>query len=395
MSATILTMIFMIIFFAAPADAYRLFTDETTGGNPKLDKKIYKVYIQSDPTSNNRNEEVKAALNKWKAELGGQGITLELQTGEPPQTPIDFKKFNDEVKKFNDATNPNINDFPEVKKMEDKNCTISVYWDTTANIINRRGGGSERGFTNNFWTLNDKGQADKMTSSDVFLPTDPPGTGEENKKRILHNISLHELGHVSGLDHYTQAQEATGDIMEKDATLHSERLEIGPEEKKGVKTIYDPKPKVKVEGKADNKQSSLLPGFIQDHIPAGMDNVWEYSYDLTWLDGSPASYFQVQTNQVPIFFALGTNGLEDWLFESQPDNSFLEFYANSQYLGEDVFSGTLQMYSSAPPARGWLVYSGDAVIGVSPVPEPATLLLFGSGLLGAWVRPPLKRKDRP
>jgi len=376
------SIIATIFFLASPVHSYQLLTDATNGGNPKLDKKTYKVYVQADPTGNNRDQEVKEALNKWKSALAGKGVALEVQSGNPPETPIDLKKLNDEIKKFNQDPNPDLANYPEIQKSENKKCTISVYFETTAEIINRRGGGSERGFANNIWNFDENGKANKIESSDVFIASDPPGATEEVKKRITHNIALHEFGHTTGLDHYTPEQDKTGAVMETDATLHGTKLDLGSEENKGLDTLYGPTNKLKIDGKAESKPKSFLPGIIQDHIPTGLANVWEYNYDLLWLEGAPVSYFQIETGQAPIFFALGSEGLEDWLFQPPSANeNYLEFFADQNYLGEDVFSGQLQFYTSYAPQEGWLVYAGGSERGLSPVPEPSTLFLMAFGLL--------------
>ena len=380
-------IIISLFFLSSSAYSYQALTDAVNGGNPKLDKKVYKIYVQADPTGNNRDQEVKEALNKWKSALAGKGITLEVQSGNPPETPIDLNKLNQEIQKFNQDPSPDISKYPELQKSEKKKCTISVYFETTAEIINRRGGGSERGFVNNIWNLNGNGKADKIEVSDVFIASDPPGATEEVKKRITHNIAIHEFGHVTGLDHYTPEQNKTGAVMQTDATLHGTKLDLGDEENKGLDSLYGPSNKLKIKGKAENKPKSFLPSSVQDNIPTGLANVWEYNYDLLWLEGAPVSYFQVETAHAPIFFASGSGGLEDWLFERpSPNEHYLEFFADKNYLGEDVFSGNLQFYTSSAPNEGWLVYSGDSQRGVSPVPEPSTLFLMAFGLLnGAFI----------
>ena len=390
----ILCIIFCL-FSSLPLYAYSSLTDNTNGGNPVLDKKTYKIYIQADPTSNGRDQEVKDAFNKWKNELTQYGITLDIQSGNPPQTPTDLKKLNEEIEKYNKDPNPDLANYPEISKNQAKMCTINVYWETTADIINRGGGGSERGMARSIWNFDDKGKANKVESSDVFMPTDPPGAVEEVKKRILHNIALHEMGHVAGFDHYTAAQEKIGDIMEKDATLHDKKLELSEEEKKGLKTFYsDNKSSMKVESSAQEVAvASLSPEIIQA-IPPGLLDVFEYNYDLEWLAGEEINYFQIETLNFPLLYSLKGGALADWIIDlpdPQLGKNYLKIYADANYLNEENSQGFFRFYTDAPPGEGWLVYStSNSLHGVAPTPEPAGLVLFGVGLAGAF----LKRKAK-
>ena len=383
-------LVIFVMFFCSRAIAYAPLTDDKNGGNPVLDKKIYKVYIQADPTGNKRDEEVKNAANKWKDELAKHGVTLEVQAGAPPQTPTDLNKLNQEIEKFNKDPNPDLENYPEIAKSEAKKCTINVYWETTADIIKRGGGGSERGMARSIWNFDDKGKADKIESSDVFMPTDPPGVGEEVKKRITHNIAMHEMGHVAGFDHYTEAQEKTGDIMEKDATLHGTKLDLSDEEKKGLKSFYsDNKSSMKVDDSAHPVDLASLSPEILETIPADVLQVYEYTYGIEWLSGEEISYFQIETQGFPVYFSTGEGALEDWLIElpeRELGENYLKVFADSNYLDELNSEGQLQLYSDAVPGEGWLVYStSNALRGAAPVPEPATFVLFLNGMLGLGI----------
>ena len=386
MRSTSLSII-LVLFFCVRALAYTPLTDDKNGGNPVLAKKIYKVYIQADPTGNNRDQEVKDAVNKWKDELAKNGVTLQVQAGGPPQTPTDLNKLNAEIEKYNKDPNPDPANYPEIEKNKAKMCTVNVYWETTADITKRGGGGSERGTAQNIWNFNGEGKADKIESSDVFMPTDPPGAAEEVKKRIIHNIALHEMGHVAGVDHYTAAQEKTGDIMEKDATLHGTRLDLSDEEKKGLKSFYsDNKSSMRVDDSAHQVDLAILPPEVLATIPNGVPNIYEYDYDLQWLSGEEISYFQVETQGFPVFFSDGEGALQDWLIEL-PDRergeNYLKVFADADYLNELNPEGQFRFYSNTVPGEGWLVYStSNGVRGAVPVPEPATGVLFLSGILG-------------
>jgi len=366
-----------ILLMTQPALAYKLLDNGVSGGTPRLQKKTYKVYVQSDPTSKNLDDEVKEAINKWKTELAQYNITLSVQSGDPPQPAIDMDKFNKEIEVFNKDPDQGTSKFPELTKLANKNCTINVYFESTAMIQARGGGGTERGLANNFFDANNN-----MEAVDILVPTDPPAGTLEVLKRQIHNITMHEVAHGTGLDHYTPAQFSKGEVL-KDATLHSDKLSIGDEEKKGLKELYeDKKPKLKIDSDADQKESTSLPLFIQDEIPDRLASVWEYNYDLLWLEGNQASNFQVDIGGFDVFAPSGSNGLEDWLFELPEGNEqFLNFYADSNYLGGNVFSGRLTFYSGAEPGTGLLAYSGGTAFGHAPVPEPATAWLLGSGLL--------------
>ena len=383
-------LIILVMSFCSRAIAYTSLTDDKNGGNPVLDKKIYKVYIPADPTGSRRDEEVKNAVNKWKNELAQYGVTLAVQAGGPPQTPTDLDKLNGEIEKFNKDTNPDLKNYPEIAKSEAKKCTINVYWETTADIIKRGGGGSERGTARNIWNFDDKGKANKIESSDIFIPTDPPGAAEEVKKRIIHNITMHEVGHVSGFDHYTQEQEKTGEIMEKDATLHGTRLDLSDEEKKGLKSFYsDNKSSMKVDDSARPVNLASLSPEIFETIPKDVRQVYEYTYGIGWLGGEEINYFQIETQGFPIYFSAGEGTLADWLIEP-PDRglgeNYLKVFADANYLNELNPEGQFRFYSNAVPGEGWLVYStSNALRGTALVPEPPTFVLFLSGILGMGI----------
>ncbi len=377
-------MSLMFVLMCSPLYAYKALTDDTNGGNPVLDKKKYKVYIQTDPTGKGRDQDVKDAVNKWKAELAQYGVTLEIQAGDPPQTPLDQKKLNEEIEKFNKDAVQDITKYPELSKSKAKELTVSVYWESTEDITKRAGGGgAERGLASNSWDLDVGGKANKIESSDVFLPTDPPGAAEEVKKRIIHNISMHEMGHVAGFDHYTPAQEKTGDIMEKDATLHDKKLDLSDEEKKGLKSFYsDNKSSMNEHGSVKEVDVATLDPKIIKSIPSDLSKIYEYDYDFQWLGGEEINYVQIQTGGVPLFYVAPQGGMGDWLMGPFAGENYFKAFADADYLNEDNPFGSLQLFTAAPPGEGWVVYStGNAVRDVAPVPEPGTLAMFSVGLL--------------
>ncbi len=243
--------------------AYQPIRDDSNGGNPKLAKQTYKVYIQKGAEDSSYDGEVKDAIQKWKTELAKHGIDLQVQVGAPPTTPLDLDKLNKEVVEYNkqleDGKNPKIDDFPEMKKDQDKQSTINVYFESTEEINKRGNSKVEHGLAKPEWTFDDKGKADTIRSADVFIPTDPPGGTADIQKISIHNITLHEFGHVAGFDHYTKTQKDTGDIMEVDATLFKDRLMLSTEETTGLNTIYGTAPKIDVKEKASEKEDAVPP----------------------------------------------------------------------------------------------------------------------------------------
>lgn len=371
---------------------YRLYTDAVNGGNPKLAKKTYQVFIQANADNPAWRDEVTSALDKWKAELGPRGIDLQLQAGDPPRTPIDRKAFDAEVVKYNVDPNPDLSRYPEIAKSQAKQDSVSIHWDTTENIQKRGSTDIGGGLANSYWSLDQNGKADTIDVSDIFIPSDPKGGTADVRKVQVHNVSMHELAHPAGFTHYTKGQ--TGQVMQDDATLFTGRIEIKPEDIKGLDAIYGPKPRVKVQPKVEQKQASQLPDAVRKAIPSGADSVWEYSYGLTWEGGGTASYFQVETGSATVYLALGSDGLSDWLSEApMGDERYFEFFADTDYLGAAASVGTLALYSPNGPGSGWLVNAGSAERGIVPVPEPSTWSLLGIAALAIAVQS--RRKQSP
>ncbi|MEJ2200330.1 MAG: PEP-CTERM sorting domain-containing protein [Desulfuromonadaceae bacterium] len=376
-------LIFFLLFFPAIlllpdfSWALHLYTDSKNGGNPKLAQRTYNVYIQANPANPNWRDEVIAALDKWRAELGPRGIDLQLQAGDPPQTPLDLDAYNAEVAQYNADPNPDPANYPEMAKYQAKENSISVYWDTTANI--QKMGENDIGGARaaSYWNFDQNGKAETTEISDIFLPTDPKGATDEIKTVQIHNLSMHEFAHPAGFDHYTKNQD--GEVMKADATLFDTRITIQPEDIKGLNAIYGAKPEVNIVPNAEQKAVSDLTDEIQDELPVGLESIWEYTYELTWLDGEIVSYFQVETGCAEIYLALGLDGVSDWLIDlPEADERYLEFYADSYYLPEISSTGRFALYSPTAPGLGWLVTSGTAILGAVPVPEPATWQLFAA-----------------
>jgi hypothetical protein len=190
---TLILWLIGALVLSSPAWAYRVYTDAVNGGNPKLAKKTYQVYIQANAANPAWRGEVIAALDKWKLELGSRGIDLQLQAGDPPQTPIDRKAFDAEVVKYNADPNPDLSKYPEIAKSQAKQDSISIYWDKTENIQKQGNTDIGGGLANSYWSLDQNGKASTIDVSDIFIPSDPKGGTAEVQAIQVHNISMHEL----------------------------------------------------------------------------------------------------------------------------------------------------------------------------------------------------------
>ena len=363
---------------AFAANAYVMITDNELGGNPRLAKRTYQVFIADDPAHPGRRDEVVAALNTWRDALAARGVTLELRAGNPPQTPFDRNRYNAEVTRYNADPAPKPADYPEMGKLQAKQNTVSVYWDTTENIVRRRGGENTGAMAANVWDRDASGKAGTIDLSDVFLPTDPKGGTEEIARLMIHNLAMHEFGHVAGLDHYSPAQQ--GEIMRLDATLSTARFTLGAEDLKGLDRIYGTPPGIDARSGAFLREADELSAEIRSLLPVGTGEVWEYSYALAFLGGLPASYVQVEVGNAPIYAARGSAGLYDWIAEDRESGDrYLAFHADSNYLGEQTLSGVLSFLSTQGPSSGLIAYAGGVISTdyvPRSVPEPRGPLLL-------------------
>lgn len=392
------------------AAAYVQLTD-TNGGNARLGARNYDVFIENDPQNGASRAEVVAALQKWQAELAKYRITLTLRDGNPPQAPIDRDAYARQIEAYakDPANPPDMTRYPEVQKSFQKENTLSVYFRKTEDI-QAMGSGTERGRLNWLLSADTQGQ---IQSGDIYLPNDRLGGTAEAAKILIHNIALHEIGHFAGLDHYSSAQVKNGgQVMQSDASLFSERLSLGAEETGGAKSIYGAQPAVQMHGSAQQQSASDLSPEVLASLPAGVDTVWRYAYEIQRLtSGEALSYFQVEVNAAPIYYATGIGSVADWTWQvfrndaKNADNGttrlydartyredfgalagvgdLLEFDADASYFVEPNAPARFVFYTDRGPGLGLLVSAGGRQYDVAPrdVAEPATLLLGIVGLV--------------
>lgn len=374
---------FLFGLLAHASHAYVLLTDNVLGGNPKLAKQTYAVYVDDDPAHPGRRDEVVAALDKWREALAARGVTLELRPGKPPQSPLDLARYKAEIPRYNADPPADPKEYTEVTKFFAKQHTLSVYWDTTENIVKRRGGETTGAMAATVWDRDGAGKAGSIDLSDIFLPTDPKGGSEDIARLMIHNLAMHEFGHAAGLDHWSPAQQ--GEVMRLDATLSTKRFTLGAEELKGLDRIYGEPPRLDARAGAFLRDVDGLSQEIRDLLPASVDQVWEYTYALTSLGGSPASYVQVGVGNAPVYAARGSAGLSDWIVaDRDAGDRFLEFHADSNYLGEQTLSGVLSFLSTQPPRSGLIAYAGDVFTAdfvPRTVPEPGSWMLLDAAVV--------------
>ncbi len=411
----------LALCWAMGAGAYVQLTD-TNGGNARLGARHYDVFVENDPKNPGSRAEVVAALQKWQAELAKYQVTLTLRDGNPPQTAIDRTAYAQQAQAYAkdpDAA-PDMTKYPEVQKSMQKENTLSIYF-RTSDAIQTMGNGTERGRLN--WLLSGD-TAGQIESGDIFLPNDRLGGTDEVARTLIHNIALHEIGHFAGLDHYSAAQrQGGGQVMQVDASLFDQRLNLGAEETGGLKSVYGPQPAVQLHGSAQQQSLSELPPEVLASLPPGVDRVWRYLYDIErGATGEALSYFQVEVNSAPVYYAAGLGALADWTWqvwhddEKSVDNGtsrlygaqglrenidrlaaigdLLEFDADATYLTDAITPGRLVFYTDRGPDLGLLVSAGGQQFGLAPsaIDEPATLMLGLVALLaGAWAMRPARR----
>ncbi len=373
-----------MLILSNSALGYRLATDKQAGGNYKLAKMTYNVYIQANPVNPEWRDEVESAVYKWKTELAIYGVDLQIQAGNPPNNPIDSKAYDVEMKKYKEEGYPDLPDpikYPEITTLNAKQNSISIYWDTKENIQKRGISDTAGGLAENYYSFDQNEKASTIDVSDIFIPKDPIGGTSDVKIVQIHNISMHELAHPAGFDHYTKTQNDKGQVMQPDASTFSDRINILVEDKDGLKNIYDVQPQLKIDSNAEKKKVNELPDKIRNSIPPELVDIWEYSYTLTWEGGGLASYFQVETGSCPVYAAQGYDGLSKWLVELPgKDEGYVEFYGDSNYLGDsDTKTGKLSLYSPYGPGKRWLVHAGGAERGIAPIPEPSTIIFLAFG----------------
>jgi hypothetical protein len=119
-------------------------------------------------------------------------------------------------------------------------------------------------------------------------------------------------------------------------------------------------------------------GFTSYHM-GGDDVVWDYSITVSlYDDNNKRDFIEIATIDQPGFIG---DGFYDFKYENQEFGWSLMGLLSLNLTGEldvNINSWVGDFFFD----RSLFVAHGDNGMGTAPVPEPATIILFGSGLLG-------------
>jgi len=346
-----LIVLSVLLMIAPRAQATPIVDDVSTGPAKWTDP--IKVYIPLDPAANapanprNRQDQVKAAVDAWKA-----GLDPKINLPEISTVMLDKNGHDPSTGK---APDPAVDG------------TVIVEWTkppAKAGHAKPVYGGEDsdkKGKDGKFLLKN-------QVVSTVKIQIDGGVTAlEQRDKDLAFATMLHEFGHALQIDHSREKDS----VMQTYVDLYSEKKSPGLSDYRELNSLY-----VAYGGRVDGSVIQLDTG------------MWAYSYTANWLSGGEIPLFQIVTAGAPVDHVAVPDGWELVDFPGISDPNILSFRVAptdllQAYLNEFNPSITVSFETPWAPgnATAW-IGTDYAIMGPQRVPDTGVALPFALALLG-------------